>query len=151
MDMNGERVIPAPLELTWAGLNDPEVLKACIPGCESIEQLAENEYRVLMVARVGPISARFSGKLTLTDICPPESYSLAFEGQGGAAGFCRGGAAVRLIPESEQTRLFYQVQAKVGGKLAQIGSRLVDAAARKLAEGFFSHFAERVAVGTPAR
>lgn len=149
MDMTGERLIPASQEQTWDALNDPEVLKSCLPNCDELERLADNEYRVLMVVRIGPISAKFGGKLTLSDVSPPESYSIAFEGQGGAAGFCSGSAAVRLIPEPDQTRLCYEVTAKVGGKLAQIGSRLVDAAARKLAEGFFLKFTEKVASANP--
>ena len=145
MEMTGEERIPAPQSRTWAALNDPEILKACVPGCESIDPVAENEYQVLMVARVGPVSARFKGKLTLSDIKAPESYSIAFEGQGGAAGFGKGSARVQLAPDGEGTLLRYDVKANVGGKLAQIGSRLVDAAARKIAEDFFAAFNEKVA------
>jgi carbon monoxide dehydrogenase subunit G len=144
MEMTGEERIPAPQAKTWAALNDPEVLKACVPGCESIEPLSENEYQVLMVARVGPVSAKFKGKLSLSDVKPPESYSIAFEGQGGVAGFGKGAAQVKLSPEGEGTLLSYQVKASVGGKLAQIGSRLVDAAARKIAQEFFAAFNARV-------
>jgi uncharacterized protein len=140
MEMKGEQTIAAPQQLVWAGLNDPQVLKECVPGCESITLVAENAYEVLMVARVGPVSAKFKGKLTLSDIRPPESYSIAFEGQGGAAGFAKGGAQVRLEPAGSDTRLSYDTQANVGGKLAQIGSRLVDAAARKVANDFFRNF-----------
>ncbi len=142
MEMKGEQTIAAPQQLVWAGLNDPQVLKACVPGCESITLVAENAYEVLMVARVGPVSAKFKGKLTLSDIRPPESYSIAFEGQGGAAGFAKGGAQVRLEPAGSDTKLSYDTQANVGGKLAQIGSRLVDAAARKVANDFFRNFNE---------
>lgn len=144
MEMSGEERIPASQAQTWAALNDPEVLKACIPGCESIECVAENEYQVLMVARVGPVSAKFKGKLALSDIRPPESYSLAFEGQGGAAGFGKGSAQVRLSPDGDGTLLRYEAKASVGGKLAQIGSRLVDAAARKVSQDFFAAFNEKV-------
>jgi uncharacterized protein len=144
MEMSGEERIPASQADTWAALNDPEILKACIPGCESIERVAENEYQVLMVARVGPVSAKFKGKLALADINPPDSYSLAFEGQGGAAGFGKGSAQVRLAPEGDGTLLRYQAQASVGGKLAQIGSRLVDAAARKVSHDFFAAFNEKM-------
>jgi carbon monoxide dehydrogenase subunit G len=140
MEMKGEQTIAAPQQLVWAGLNDPQVLKECVPGCESITLVAENAYEVLMVARVGPVSAKFKGKLTLSDIRPPESYSIAFEGQGGAAGFAKGGAQVRLEPDGSDTKLSYDTQANVGGKLAQIGSRLVDAAARKVANDFFRNF-----------
>ena len=144
MEMKGEQLIPAPQKTVWAALNDPEVLKACVPGCESITSTGENEYQVLMVARVGPVSAKFKGKLTLSDIKPPDSYSLAFEGQGGAAGFAKGGAQVRLEPQGLLTKLSYDVKANVGGKLAQIGSRLVDAAAKKVADDFFRNFNEKV-------
>ena len=145
MEMTGEQLVPASQEDTWAALNDPEVLKACVPGCESIDRVSDAEYAVLMTARIGPVSAKFKGKLTLSDLNPPESYSIAFEGQGGAAGFGKGGAQVRLSPDGHGTRLSYQVKANVGGKLAQIGSRLVDAAARKLANDFFTAFNEKVA------
>jgi len=142
--MSGEERIPATQGETWAALNDPEILKACVPGCESIERMAENEYQVLMVARIGPVSARFKGKLALSDLNPPHSYAIAFEGQGGAAGFGRGSAQVQLAPEGEATLLTYQVKANVGGKLAQIGSRLVDAAARKISQDFFAAFNAKV-------
>jgi uncharacterized protein len=145
MEMKGEQLIPAPQQVVWDALNDPEVLKACVPGCESIEKSADNEYQVLMVARVGPVSAKFKGKLTLSDISPPSSYSISFEGQGGAAGFAKGSAKVRLSAEAAHTKLSYEVKANVGGKLAQIGSRLVDAAARKVADDFFRNFNEKAA------
>lgn len=144
MEMSGEQLIPASQQDTWEALNDPEVLKACVPGCETIERVADNEYQVAMVARVGPVSAKFKGKLTLSDINPPASYAIAFEGQGGAAGFAKGGAKVRLSPEDGQTRLAYDAKANVGGKLAQIGSRLVDAAAKKVADEFFRNFNRRM-------
>jgi uncharacterized protein len=144
MEMSGEQLVPAPQKVVWDALNDPEMLKASVPGCESIERSAENEFQVLMVARVGPVSAKFKGKLTLSDVQPPTSYALAFEGQGGAAGFAKGGAKVRLAPDGDRTRLSYDVKASVGGKLAQIGSRLVDAAARKVADDFFRNFNDKV-------
>jgi carbon monoxide dehydrogenase subunit G len=152
MEMKGEQLIAASQADTWAALNDPEILKACIPGCESIERVTDSEYAVQMTARIGPVAAKFKGKLTLSDLKPPQSYSIAFEGQGGVAGFGKGGAQVQLAPEGEATRLSYQVKASVGGKLAQIGSRLVDAAARKLANDFFTAFNEKVASlhGAPA-
>jgi len=152
MEMSGEERIPASQDDTWAALNDPEVLRACVPGCEAIDLLAENEYQVLMVARIGPVSAKFKGKLALSDLKPPHAYAIAFEGQGGAAGFGKGSAQVQLAPDGEGTKLSYQVKASVGGKLAQIGSRLVDAAARKIAQDFFAAFNEKVAAlhGTPA-
>jgi hypothetical protein len=145
MEMSGEQLVPAPQQAVWDALNDPEMLKACVPGCESIEPIGENAYQVLMVARVGPVSAKFKGKLTLSDIQPPKSYSISFEGQGGAAGFAKGGAQVHLTPDGKKTKLGYDVKASVGGKLAQIGSRLVDAAAKKIADDFFRNFNEKVA------
>jgi len=147
MEMTGEQLVPAPQQETWKALNDPQVLKACVPGCESIELTGTNEYQVLMVARVGPVSAKFKGKLALTDIQPPNSYALSFEGQGGPAGFAKGSAQVRLATEREGTRLSYAVKANVGGKLAQIGSRLVDAAAKKVADDFFRNFNEKLSAG----
>jgi len=145
MEMTGEQLIPASQQETWDALNDPEILRASVPGCDSIEKTGDNEYQVLMVARVGPVSAKFKGKLALSDLDPPNSYSIAFEGQGGAAGFGKGSAQVRLAPEGDGTRLAYSVKASVGGKLAQIGSRLVDAAAKKIANDFFQAFNDKVA------
>ena len=144
MEMSGEQIVPAPQQEVWRALNDPGVLKECVPGCESIEPAGENAYQVLMVARVGPVSAKFRGKLTLSDIDPPRSYALAFEGQGGPAGFAKGSAKVRLAAQDSSTRLSYDVKANVGGKLAQIGSRLVDAAAKKVADDFFKAFNEKM-------
>jgi len=148
MEMTGEQLIRATQADTWAALNDPAILKECVPGCESIEKSGDNEYVVLMTARVGPVSAKFKGKMTLSDIRPPNSYSIAFEGQGGVAGFAKGGAEVSLKAEGHDTRLSYTAKANVGGKLAQIGSRLVDAAANKVANEFFVAFNDKV--GKPA-
>jgi carbon monoxide dehydrogenase subunit G len=142
--MTGEQLIAAPQAEVWKALNDPEILKACVPGCESITLVNENEYHVLMTAKIGPVSAKFRGRLSLSDIKPPDSYSLFFEGQGGAAGFAKGAAQVKLAAEKDRTRLSYDVKANVGGKLAQIGSRLIDAAARKVADEFFSNFNKRM-------
>ncbi len=150
MEMSGEQLIPASQAATWAALNDPEILKACVPGCESITLTGENQYLVLMTARIGPVSAKFKGKLALSDLNPPDSYSIAFEGQGGVAGFGKGGAKVQLSPVGHDTKLAYQVKANVGGKLAQIGSRLVDAAAKKLSQEFFNAFNAKVASLYPA-
>ncbi len=144
MEMTGEQLIPASQQETWKALNDTEVLKACVPGCESITPAGENRYDVAMTARVGPVSAKFKGKLAISEINAPHSYSIAFEGQGGVAGFAKGGAQVRLAPEGNSTRLSYTAKANVGGKLAQIGSRLVDAAAQKVANDFFTAFNERL-------
>lgn len=145
MEMTGEQLIPLPQQRVWEALNDPEVLKACIPGCESIEKVSDTEYAVAMVAAVGPVKARFSGKLKLTDLNPPSSYSLAFEGSGGAAGFGKGGAHVELVPENSSTRLRFSANASVGGRLAQVGSRLIDGVARKMADDFFARFNETIA------
>lgn len=145
MEMSGEQLIPASQADTWKALNDPEMLKACIPGCETIDRVSESEYAIGMTARIGPVAAKFRGKLMISDLNPPNSYSIAFDGQGGAAGFGKGGAKVQLSPEGEGTRLLYQVKANVGGKLAQIGSRLIDAAAGKLANDFFNAFNAKMA------
>jgi uncharacterized protein len=144
MEMSGEQLIPASQADTWRALNDPEVLKACVPGCETIERVSENEYAIGMTARIGPVAAKFKGKLMIADLDPPNSYSLAFEGQGGAAGFAKGGAKVQLAAEGGATRLSFQVKANVGGKLAQIGSRLIDAAAGKLSNDFFNAFNQKM-------
>jgi|SRR5688572_8094695 len=151
MEMSGEQIVLAPQQQVWDALNDPRVLKECVPGCESLEPAGENAYQVLMVARVGPVSAKFKGKLTLSDIEPPRSYALAFEGQGGPAGFAKGSASVRLSQENQNTKLSYDVKANVGGKLAQIGSRLIDAAAKKVADDFFRAFNERMSRKEEAR
>ena len=151
MEMTGEQLIQASQADTWTALNDPEILKACIPGCESIERTGENEYLVQMTARVGPVSAKFKGRMALSGIRPPDSYSISFEGQGGVAGFAKGGADVSLATQGHDTRLSYKVKASVGGKLAQIGSRLVDAAANKVANDFFVAFNEKVGNAHAAR
>jgi carbon monoxide dehydrogenase subunit G len=150
MDMSGSRTVPADIETTWRALNDPEVLKACIAGCESVERVSDNEYRLTMTARVGPVSARFTGRIVLADIVAPTSYTLSFEGQGGAAGFAKGEARVALADNNPGTRIDYQAKAQVGGKLAQIGSRLVDGAAAKVADDFFARFADRLGGPLPA-
>jgi carbon monoxide dehydrogenase subunit G len=150
MELTSSRTVPASVEKTWAALNDPETLKACIPGCESIERVSDTEFRVAMTARVGPVSAKFSGRIILSDIVPPTSYKISFEGQGGAAGFARGEAKVALTPDGSGTRIEYNVNAQVGGKLAQIGSRLVDGAAAKIADDFFACFVERLGGGAAA-
>jgi carbon monoxide dehydrogenase subunit G len=144
MEMNGSRIVPVDIDTTWRALNDPEVLKACIAGCESVERVSDNEYRLTMTARVGPVSARFTGRIVIADIVAPTSYTLSFEGQGGAAGFAKGEARVLLVDNNPGTRIDYQAKAQVGGKLAQIGSRLVDGAAAKVADDFFSRFADRL-------
>ncbi|MDX3907483.1 MAG: carbon monoxide dehydrogenase subunit G [Pigmentiphaga sp.] len=140
MQLVGEQLVPADQQTTWAALNDPEILRQCIPGCDAITEDGEHAYRVDMAVRVGPISAKFKGKLRLLDIQAPTAYRLEFEGQGGAAGFGKGTAAVRLAPEAGATRLTYTVDASIGGKLAQVGARLIEAAARKLSDEFFGKF-----------
>ena len=146
MELSNTRVVPAPPAKVWAALNDPETLKACLPGCEVFERTTDGEYRVVMAARIGPVSARFNGKMRTSDIDPPNAYTLHFEGQGGAAGFARGEARVALAPEGDAaTALTYTAKAQVGGKLAQIGSRLVDGAAAKLTDDFFARFVARLA------
>jgi len=140
MDMTGEFLIPAPRRKVWDALNDPEILKQSIPGCEEIEKLSDTELAAKVTAKVGPVKARFGGKVTLSDLDPPNGYKITGEGSGGAAGFAKGGATVRLADEGDGTKLSYVVEAHVGGKLAQIGSRLIDGTARKMAEEFFSRF-----------
>jgi len=147
MEMNQTQRLPVPQEVAWAALNDTALLKQCIPGCESIEPDGENAYLLALTAAVGPVKARFKGRMALQDIQAPQSYTIQFDGQGGAAGFGKGSAKVTLTPEGDETLLAYAVQAQVGGKIAQIGSRLVDAAARKMADTFFARFTEAVAGG----
>jgi carbon monoxide dehydrogenase subunit G len=141
MVMTGEQQLAAPREKVWAMLNDPAVLKSCIPGCETLDVIGENEFQAVATNKIGPVKARFKGKLELADLNPPHSYTLHFEGQGGAAGHGKGSATVRLEPAGPHaTRLHYTAQASVGGKLAQVGSRLIDLAAQKLAGDFFQNF-----------
>jgi uncharacterized protein len=146
--MTGEFRIPAPRQKVWEALNDPAILKECIPGCEEIEKLSATELQAKVTARVGPVKARFGGKVVLSELDPPNGYKITGEGSGGAVGFAKGGATVRLTDDGDGTRLAYTVEAHVGGKLAQIGSRLIDATARKMAEEFFGKFA--AVVGGPA-
>jgi carbon monoxide dehydrogenase subunit G len=147
MEMQSSRSVPAPVQTVWAALNDPAFLKDCIPGCETIDPDGENAYRIAVAARIGPVAAKFNGRMQLSDIDPPKGYTLSFEGQGGAAGFAKGSAKVELAPAENGAAmtLSYTVNAQVGGKIAQIGSRLVDGAAQKLADDFFARFSEKVA------
>ena len=141
MQLTSQQSLPVSQAIAWAALNDIELLKQCIPGCESITPTGENQYEVLITAAIGPVKAKFKGKLKLADLNPPESYNLAFEGQGGAAGHGKGTASVRLEPTGPNTTtLHYTANAQVGGKIAQIGSRLIDMAAQKMAGEFFSNF-----------
>ena len=145
MELTGEEMIPQPIQRVWDGLNDPEILKACISGCEEMIKVADNEYKVVLMAAVGPVKARFNGKLLLSDINSPTSYSLIFEGTGGAAGFAKGGAQVTLSQDGPATKLAYNANAKIGGKIAQVGSRLIEGVARRIAADFFARFNEIVA------
>ena len=140
MELKGERLIPAPVDKTWAALNDPETLKSCIAGCETLERTGDDAFQAVVAVRVGPVSAKFKGNLKMTDVKAPDSYTINFDGQGGVAGFGKGSADVSLAAEGTQTRLSYVARAQVGGKMAQVGSRLIDAAASKIAEDFFTAF-----------
>ena len=151
MDLTGDYRIPAPRETVWAALNNPEVLKACIPGCEELNKTSDTEFVARVVAKIGPVKAGFGGKVTLSDIDPPNGYTITGEGQGGAAGFAKGGAKVRLdsVDGGAATVLHYSADAQIGGKLAQIGSRLVEGTAKKLADEFFAAFAAQAAAAAP--
>jgi len=143
--MNGEVELAAPREVVWAKLNDPEVLKASIPGCEELERTEDNDgFRAVVKVKVGPVSARFKGRVTLSDLDPPNGYRINGEGEGGVAGFAKGGAAVRLAEKGGGTLLTYEVEAQIGGKLAQLGQRLINGTAKKLADEFFTNFAKAV-------
>src|SRR6202521_1101260 len=145
MVMDGEVQLPAAREVVWAKLNDPEVLKVCIPGCETLEKLSDTEFQAVAITKIGPVKAAFKGKLTLSDLDPPNGYRISGQGDGGVAGFAKGGATVALAPKDGGTLLSYNVEAQIGGKLAQLGQRLVNGAAKKLADDFFQRFATAVA------
>lgn len=150
MDMTGEYRIAAPRAKVWAALNDAEILRQSIPGCDEIEKTSETSFTAKVTAKVGPVKASFGGKVTLSDMDPPNGYTITGEGSGGVAGFAKGGAKVGLVDDDAGTLLTYSVDAQVGGKLAQIGSRLIDGTARKMAEEFFTRFAALVAEGEVA-
>jgi carbon monoxide dehydrogenase subunit G len=150
MDMTGERRIAAPRQVVWEALNDTTTLKASIPGCESLEKTADNQMKATAAIKLGPISARFNGAVTLSDIDAPNSYTITGEGQGGVAGFAKGGAKVFLTDDAGDTLLKYEVNAQVGGKLAQLGARLIDATAKQMAEQFFTKFSAEVRKLVPA-
>ncbi len=154
MEMTGSYRIAAPRETVWQALNDAETLKACIPGCQTLEKTSDTSFEAKVKAKVGPVSATFTGAVTLSELNPPESYTISGEGKGGVAGFAKGGAKVHLADEGAETVLNYDVKAQVGGKLAQIGARLIDGTAKKLADEFFSNFSAYVgdanAAGTAA-
>ncbi len=146
MELKGQRLLAADRATAWTALNDVDVLKACVPGCESITPIGDNEYEIAMTSAIGPVKARFKGKMALADIDPPNGYTLKFDGSGGAAGFARGDAKVRLNEVSpRETQLDYVANAQVGGKLAQVGSRLIDAAAGATADKFFEAFSMQLA------
>ncbi|KAB2842292.1 MAG: carbon monoxide dehydrogenase subunit G [Burkholderiales bacterium] len=147
MELSQSQIIPLPRQQVWDALNDPAILKACIAGCESLERISETEYALAITAAIGPVKAKFKGKLQLADLDPPRRYTLSFDGQGGVAGFGKGSAAVSLHEEAAGTRLDYSVKAQVGGRIAQVGSRLIDAAAKKMAEDFFAAFKRQLAPG----
>ncbi|QBK05166.1 carbon monoxide dehydrogenase [Hylemonella gracilis] len=144
MDMQGSRQLTVTQQQAWDALNDPEVLRRCIPGCDQVEATGEGQYAVGLSLKIGPVSARFKGKITLSDLQPPSGYTLHFDGQGGVAGFGKGSAQVSLTPVDSGTTLAYTVHAQVGGKVAQLGQRLIDGAARSLAEDFFKRFDEEM-------
>ena len=150
MDMKASRQLAVTQQQAWDALNDPEVLKTCIPGCDKVEATAENQYAVGMALKIGPVSAKFSGKITLSDIVAPSSYTISFEGQGGPAGHGKGNAQVRLTPNESGCELAYTVHAQVGGKVAQLGQRLIDGAAKGMAEDFFKRFDEEMQRRYPA-
>jgi uncharacterized protein len=140
MDMQGSRQLAATQQQAWDALNDPEVLKRCIPGCDSIERTGDDQYAITMSIKIGPVSAKFNGKIALQDVNAPQGYTLQFEGQGGAAGFGKGSSQVRLEPQPAGCELHYTASAQVGGKIAQVGQRLIDGVAKSMAEDFFKRF-----------
>src|SRR5499433_3476412 len=148
MTMNGEYELPVPPQTVWEKLNDAATLKACIPGAEQLDKVSDTEFQAVVTTKIGPVKAKFKGRVTLSDLDPPNGYKISGEGDGGVAGFAKGGATVKLQPKDGGTLLVYNVEAQIGGKLAQIGQRLVNGAARKLADQFFAKFASEV--GGPA-
>jgi hypothetical protein len=144
MTMAGEQLLTAPREKVWAALIDMDVLKACIPGCETLEKLSDTEFMAVATNKIGPVKARFKGKVRLTDLDPPNGYKISGEGDGGIAGFAKGGAVVVLTDKDGGTLLTYNVEAQIGGKLAQLGQRLINGVAKKLADDFFVKFAKAV-------
>jgi carbon monoxide dehydrogenase subunit G len=144
MTMSGEYQLAVPRETVWEKLNDAETLKACIPGCEQLDKLSETEFQAVAVTKIGPVKAKFKGKVTLSDLDPPNGYTISGQGDGGVAGFAKGGATVKLLPKDGGTLLSYAVEAQIGGKLAQLGQRLINGAAKKVADEFFQNFAAAV-------
>lgn len=144
MELIGEQIIALPRDIVWKALNDPSVLSQCVPGCESFDLTSESQYKVVMQVAVGPIRSRFTGKLLLSDIIAPHSYKISFDGSGGVAGSGKGHAVVKLEEMGEQTKLTYAVHAQVGGRLAQVGARLIDGVAKRMADIFFEKFKEKI-------
>jgi uncharacterized protein len=144
MTMNGEYELPVPPQIVWEKLNDPATLKACIPGCEQLDKTSDTEFSAVATVKIGPVKAKFKGKVTLSDLDPPNGYKISGQGDGGVAGFAKGGATVKLTPKNGGTILAYNVDAQIGGKLAQLGQRLVNGAAKKVADDFFANFANAV-------
>jgi uncharacterized protein len=144
MTMNGEYQLAAPQQTVWEKLNDTETLKTCIPGCEQLEKTSDTEFQAVATTKIGPVKTRFKGKVTLSELDPPNGYKISGQGDGGVAGFAQGGATVKLAPKDGGTLLTYAVEAQIGGKLAQLGQRLINGAAKKLADEFFKNFAAAV-------
>ena len=144
MTMNGEYELRVPPQTVWEKLNDPAILKTCIPGCEQLDKTSDTEFQAVATVKIGPVKAKFKGKVTLSDLDPPNGYKISGQGDGGVAGFAKGGATVKLTPKNGGTLLSYNVDAQIGGKLAQLGQRLVNGAAKKVADDFFANFANAV-------
>lgn len=144
MELSGEKIVPASIEKVWLGLNDIEILKNAIPGCEKIDRISEHEVQATVLLKIGPVKARFSGKLLLSDVIPNQSCTLNFTGSGGAAGFAKGQSKVALNQADEGTKVIYSSEASIGGKLGQIGGRLISASAKKIADDFFESFARQL-------
>jgi carbon monoxide dehydrogenase subunit G len=149
MTMSGEYQLPVPRETVWEKLNDAETLKACIPGCETLDKVSDTEFQAVATTKIGPVKARFKGKVTLSELDPPNGYRISGQGDGGVAGFAQGGATVKLALKDGGTVLSYAVEAQIGGKLAQLGQRLINGAAKKLADEFFKNFAAAVSAPGP--
>jgi carbon monoxide dehydrogenase subunit G len=147
MTMSGEVQLPATREAVWVKLNDPVVLKSCVPGCEQLDKTSETEFQAIASIKIGPVKARWKGKVRLSDLDPPNGYKISGEGEGGVAGFAKGGATVALADQDGGTLLTYNVEAQIGGKLAQLGQRLINSAAKKTADDFFANFAKAVQQG----
>ena len=144
MTMSGEYQLAVPPQTVWEKLNDPAILKACIPGCEQLDKTSDTEFQAVATVKIGPVKAKFKGRVTLSDLDPPNGYKISGQGDGGVAGFAKGGATVKLTPKNGGTLLAYNVDAQIGGKLAQLGQRLVNGAAKKVADDFFENFAKTV-------